>query len=240
LTGDPHKTDGPSASALASGWMACTVAMAGSPSGKPMRALANDHAVRRALPARRRRIAARPWVRRCLNASAGVACWIAAAVAPLDLAAQTDADEEYVQPLVNQALESEKSRLEIPWHNPATGSGGMIMIERTFYRDPRTPCREYRRTLERAGAPAVEVHGTGCRIGPGLWSLEEESARSVAAPAPSAGADAARTPPPAAPPDVEPGAGPAPASCPALSAVPVPCTKPPAVVDYTMPTRTKL
>jgi hypothetical protein len=239
LTGDPHKTDGPSASALASGWMACTVAMAGSPSGKPMRALANDHAMRRALPARRRRLAARTWVRRCLNASAGVACWIAAAAAPHDLAAQADADEEYVGPLVNQALESEKSRLEIPWRNPATGSSGMIMIERTFYRDPRTPCREYRRTLERAGAPAVEVHGTGCRIGPGLWSLEEEGAKSAAATAPSAEGGAARTPPPAAPPDIEPGVGPAPASCPALNAVPVPCTKPPAVVDYTMPTRTK-
>jgi hypothetical protein len=240
LTGDPHKTDGPAASALASGWMVCTVAMAGSPSGKSMRALANDHAMRRAPPARRRRLAARTWVRRCLDASAGVACWFAATVAPLDLAAQSDQDEEYVRPLVNQALESEKSRFEIPWRNPATGSSGMIMIERTFYRDPRTPCREYRRTLERAGAPAVEVNGTGCRIGPGLWSLDEGTAGSVAATAPSAGAGAARTPPPAEPPDVEPGAGPAPASCPALNAVPVPCTKPPAGVDYTMPTRTKL
>jgi surface antigen len=239
LTGDPHKTDGPAASALASGWMAGTVAMAGSPSGKPMRALATDHAMRRALPMGGRRIAARPWVRRWLKASAGVACWIAATVAPHDLAAQTDADEEYVGPLVNQALESEKSRLEIPWRNPATGSGGMIMIERTFYRDPRTPCRDYRRTLERAGAPTIEVHGIGCRIGPGVWSLDEEDAKSAAATAPSAGAGAARTPPPA-PPDIEPGAGPAPASCPALNAVPVPCTKAPAVVDYTMPTRTKL
>jgi surface antigen len=219
--------------------MACTVAME-SPSGKSMRALANDHAMRRELPARRRRMAARTYVGRCLHAAAAVACWIAATVAPHDLAAQADEDEEYVGPLVNQALESEKSRLEIPWHNPATGSGGMIMIERTFYRDPRTPCREYRRTRERGGAPTIEVHGTGCRIGPGLWSLDEDEAKSVAATAPSAGTGAGPTPPPAEPPDVEPGAGPAPASCPALSAVPVPCTKPPAGVDYTMPTRTEL
>ena len=220
--------------------MTGTVAMAESPSGKPMRALANDHALPRTLPARQHQMAARRCVRRCLSASAAVACWIAATVAPHDLAAQADADEEYVGPLVNQALESEKSRLEIPWHNPATGSSGMIMIERTFYRDPRTPCRDYQRTLERAGAPTVEVHGTGCRIAPGLWSLDEEEAKSAAATAPSAGGGAARTPPPVEPPDVEPAAGPAPASCPALSAVPVPCTKPPAVVDYTMPTRTKL
>jgi surface antigen len=220
--------------------MACTVAMAESPSGKSMRALANDHAMRRKLPARRRRMAARTYVRRCLHASAAIACWIAATIAPHVLAAQADEDEEYVGQLVNQALESEKSRLEIPWHNPATGNSGMIMIERTFYRDPRTPCRDYRRTLERAGAPTVEIQGTGCRIGPGLWSLDEEGAKSVAATAPTAGAGAARTPPPAAPPEVEPGAGPAPASCPVLDAVPVPCTKPPAVVDYTMPTKTKL
>jgi surface antigen len=218
--------------------MACTVAME-SPSGKSMRALANDDAMRRKLPARRRRRAARTYVGRCLHAAAAGACWIAATVAPQDLAAQADEDEEYVGPLVNQALESEKSRLEIPWHNPATGSSGMIVIERTFYRDPRTPCRDYRRTLERAGAPTVEIQGTGCRIGPGLWSLDE-GAKPVAATAPSAGVGAARTPPPLEAPDLEPGAGPAPASCPALNAVPVPCTKPPAVVDYTMPTRTKL
>ena len=111
------------------------------------------------------------------DASAAVACWIAATVAPHDLAAQADADEEYVGPLVNQALESEKSRLEIPWHNPATGSSGMIMIERTFYRDPRTPCRDYRRTLERAGAPTVEVQGTGCRIGAGPLVARREGSQ---------------------------------------------------------------
>jgi surface antigen len=205
-----------------------------------MRASAKDHAMRSTSPARRRRAATRTVVCRGLSASAAAACWIAAIVAPHGLAAQADADQEYVGPLVNQALESEKSRLEIPWHNAATGSSGMIVIERTFYRDPRTPCRDYRQTLERAGAPTVEIQGTGCRIGPGLWSLDEKGAQSVATTAPSAGTGAARTPPPAAPPAVEPGAGPAPASCPVLDAVPVPCTKPPAVVDYTMPTRTKL
>ena len=150
-------------------------------------------------------MAARRCVRRCLSASAAVACWIAATVAPHDLAAQADADEEYVGPLVNQALESEKSRLEIPWHNPATGSSGMIMIERTFYRDPRTPCRDYRRTLERAGAPTVEVHGTGCRIGAGPLvarrggsQIGRGHARRARGPA------RRRTPPPAEPPDVEP------------------------------------
>jgi surface antigen len=184
--------------------------------------------------------AARTSGRRRLSALAAAVLWIGAFVAPHDLAAQADADEEYVGPLLNQALETEKSGLEIPWRNPATGSNGIIVIERTFYRDPATPCRDYRRTLERAGAPKVEIQGTGCRIDRDRWSLDEPGAKSVAATAPAAGTSPSGTPHATQPPDVEPAAGPAPPSCPALTAVPVPCTKPPAVVDYTMPVRTEL
>jgi hypothetical protein len=166
--------------------------------------------------------------------------WIALAAIPQDVAAQADADEEYVGPLINQALETEKSGVEIPWSNPATGSSGMILIERTFYRDPRTPCRDYRRTLERVGAPTVEIQGTGCRIGSARWSLDEEEPRSLGATAPGAGPGAPRKPAATEPPGPEPAAGPAPPSCPAPAAAPVPCDKPPALVDYTMPTRTEL
>jgi surface antigen len=170
-----------------------------------------------------------------------VVSWIAASVVAPDVAAQADADEEYVGPLVNQALETEKSGVEIPWSNPATGNSGMILIERTFYRDPRTPCRDYRRTLERAGAPTVEIQGTGCRIGPRRWSLDEEEPTSVAATTRSADTGSSRTPVRTEPPRPEPaGAAAAAPSCPALSAVPVPCDKPPAVVDYTMPNKTEL
>jgi surface antigen len=164
----------------------------------------------------------------------------ATAAVPRDVAAQAEADEEYVGPLVNQALETAKSGVEIPWSNPATGSSGMIVIERTFYRDPRTPCRDYRRTLARAGAPVAEVQGTGCRIGSGRWSLDEEDPRTVAATVPDVAAGMPRAPEAAEPPGPEPAAGPAPPSCPVLSAAPVPCDKPPAVVDYTMPTKTEL
>lgn len=166
------------------------------------------------------------------------AIWLVATAAALDVAAQGAADEAYVEPLVNEALEMEKTGVELPWSNPATGSSGIIVIERTFYRDPRTPCRDYRRTLERAGAPMVEIRGTGCRIGAGRWSLDEEEPASVAAaPAPVTGP----APAPAEPPDSEPArAEAAPPSCPSLRVVPVPCGKPPAVVDYTMPTRTEL
>jgi surface antigen len=152
------------------------------------------------------------------------------------VAAQADADEEYVGPLINQALETERTDEAIPWTNPATGSRGTITIERTFYRDPQTPCRDYRRTTERPGAPVVEIQGTGCRIAPGRWSLDEGTP-NVAAAVPFGGAPRETEPP--RPPEPEPAAGPPP-SCPALTAVPVPCDKPPAVVDYTMPTKTEL
>jgi surface antigen len=166
--------------------------------------------------------------------------WLATAALPQRPGAQVDPDEEYVGPLINQALESERTGVQIPWRNPATGSGGMIVIERTFYRDPRTPCRDYRRTLEApGGAPTVEIQGTGCRVGSGRWSLDEEKPKSLTATAPPA---TERAPPPAEPIDPEPAAGEAapPESCPALTAAPVPCEKPAAVVDYTMPTKTEL
>jgi 17 kDa outer membrane surface antigen len=170
-------------------------------------------------------------------ALSAVLIWIATLAGASDLAAQV-ADEEYVQPLLNRALETEKTGVELPWRNPDTGSSGTIVIERTFYRDPGTPCRDYRRTLERAGAATVEIEGTGCRVGPNEWALDEEAPASLAATrAPGAG--------PAPAPDEAPPAEPArpeaaPPSCPTMSIAPVPCGKPPAGVDYTMPARTKL
>ena len=162
---------------------------------------------------------------------------VALAATP-DGAAQTAADEEYVEPLLDQALETEKTGVELPWSNPATGSSGTIVIERTFYRDPRTPCRDYRRTLEQAGAPTLEIEGTGCRVGPSRWALDEEEPTSLAAtPAPGARS----TPAPDEPSAPEPArTEAAPPSCPTVSVAPVPCGKPPPVVDYTMPTRTRL
>jgi surface antigen len=159
---------------------------------------------------------------------------IVLAVAAQRVGAQADPDEDYVGPLINQALENERTGVEIPWSNPATASRGVIVIERTFYRDPRTPCRDYRRTIERAGAPSVEIEGTGCRIRSGRWSLDEDE--------PDPAREAIRRPPPEAAeaPAPEPEGTAAPPSCPALSAVPVPCTKPAAVVDYTMPAKTEL
>jgi surface antigen len=151
--------------------------------------------------------------------------------------AQADPDEEYVGPLINQALESERTGVAVPWTNPATGSSGTIVVERTFYRDPRTPCRDYRRTIERPGGPTVAIQGTGCRIGSGRWSLDEEE------PDPAKDALFRRAPPqpePEEPPAPEPERAAAPPSCPPPTAAPPACDPPAANVDYTMPAKTEL
>ncbi|HSO42169.1 MAG TPA: RT0821/Lpp0805 family surface protein, partial [Rhodospirillales bacterium] len=82
-------------------------------------------------------------------------------------------DQTYLTIAINEALETRKTDMEIPLRNPDTGSQGTLVIERTYYREPTTPCRDYRRVIERAGAPLSEVRGTGCRIGKALWSLDE-------------------------------------------------------------------
>jgi surface antigen len=100
-------------------------------------------------------------------------------------------DLQHLRPLINQTLETEKSGVEIGWSNPATGHSGTLRVERTFYRDQQ-PCREYLRTVERAGAADLVTRGTGCRVGRGQWEIEEE--RAVAR-APSPGQPAASAEP---------------------------------------------
>ena len=98
-------------------------------------------------------------------------------------------DLQHLRPLINQTLETEKSGVEIGWSNPATGHSGTLRVERTFYRDQQ-PCREYLRTVERAGAADLVTRGTGCRVGRGQWEIEEEGA-TARAPSPRPGAASA-------------------------------------------------
>lgn len=152
-------------------------------------------------------------------------------------AAQEDPDEAYVGPLINQALESQRTGVEVPWTNPATGSSGTIVVERTFYRDPRTPCRDYRRTVERGGGAPVQIEGTGCRIGSGRWSLDEEDPEPMREASTRGAPREAGT---ATAPEAEPESTATPPNCPAPSPAPAACDEPAAIVDYTMPTRTEL
>jgi surface antigen len=91
------------------------------------------------------------------------------------LAQPTADDLQHLRPLINQTLETEKSGVEIGWSNPATGHSGTLRVERTFYRDQQ-PCREYLRTVERPGAPALALRGVGCRVARAQWEIDEEGA----------------------------------------------------------------
>lgn len=158
-------------------------------------------------------------------------------------------DQTYLTIAINEALETRKTEVEVALRNPDTGSHGILVIERTYYRDPTTPCRDYRRTIQRASAPPTEVRGTGCRIGKALWSLDEVSVPPAARPTGSSRGDAPlplspRTASPAAKPGgAAPGAtggaaegrtaAPAPASADTMPA-------PPPFPNYTMPTRSVL
>jgi surface antigen len=99
-------------------------------------------------------------------------------------------DLQHLRPLINQTLETEKSGVEIGWSNPATGHSGTLRVERTFYRDQQ-PCREYLRTVERAGASTLVTRGVGCRVGRAQWEIEKEGATARAL-LPGGGAASAR------------------------------------------------
>jgi surface antigen len=171
-----------------------------------------------------------------LRALAGGVAAVCCLAPGLGWAAEDPRDATFLAPVLQRALETARTDVEVPWNNPATGNRGTIVVERTFYREPATPCRVYVRAVESAaGAPQV-TRGTGCRDSAGLWLLEEEP-ETVAATGPRSRPPGTSTPPP---PEAEPEAlaeaGP---SCPDTVLVPMPVTRPPAFA-YTLPARAEL
>jgi surface antigen len=150
----------------------------------------------------------------------------------LGQAADDPRDATYLAPVLQDALETARTNVELPWRNPASGNAGSITVERTFYREPGTPCRAYVRTLEEPGEASQVTKGTGCRSSTGLWLIEEEPSVGRAAPA-------AIPPGPGAPsraPATVAEEGP---SCPDTVLVPMPASRPPTLA-YTLPTRAEL
>lgn len=103
---------------------------------------------------------------------------LAAAPAPLHANEQ---DRDFVQLQLNNILEFERTAQVIPWKNPDTGNRGVVLIERTYFFDPKTPCRDYMRTFEQDGK-LLGLRGTGCREGAGRWRLTEDEAPSEQVP----------------------------------------------------------
>ena len=152
-------------------------------------------------------------------------------------------------PLLSEALERERSGVDVPWSNAATGQKGVIRVERTFYRGQQ-PCRDYVWTREASGGTKAEVRGTGCRVAKAKWQTEE---KPVPAPAPAPTPLAAAAPP-AAPPPGQPamvlGSGTSPAATPTppsggsappakAAEAPRPARKPP-TLTFTTPPRSDL
>jgi hypothetical protein len=98
---------------------------------------------------------------------------LAAALATPAGAATDFRDIPYLQARVGQVLERERNGVEVQWLNEATGNSGTIRVLRTFYKDATVPCRDYARTTNQTGAPALLVRGTGCRDASGRWQLKE-------------------------------------------------------------------
>ena len=76
---------------------------------------------------------------------------------------------------------------------------------RTYFLDPKTPCRDYTRTIESGAGEPVSVRGTGCREATGGWKLTEDSkpkrtvkrgdkGAKTAAATPGAGGSSAKAP----------------------------------------------
>ncbi|MDJ0942147.1 MAG: RT0821/Lpp0805 family surface protein [Kiloniellales bacterium] len=80
-------------------------------------------------------------------------------------------DLEFLQNRLSKILEFEPTGREISWRNPGTGNDGLVMVERTYFLDPKTPCRDFILTLDRGGSAPQILRGTGCRSEDGDWRL---------------------------------------------------------------------
>jgi surface antigen len=192
--------------------------------------LAKEHGGRVRNGQAEKRMASMTAYRRTL--AGGFIAAICSLAASVGWAADDPRDAAFLAPLLQRVLETTRTDLETSWRNPATGNGGTIVVERTFYREPETPCRTYVRTLEARGTPPQVIKGTGCRDSTGLWVLEEEPER-LADSGPRGTSPVRPGPAPGAGPEALAEAGP---TCPDTVLVPMPIVRPPAFA-YTMPSR---
>ena len=155
---------------------------------------------------------------------------------PLPLQAQEDVeDKAHLEKRLGKILEFERTGAEIPWSNPKTGNSGSIQLKRTYFLDPKTPCRDYVRSVERGEGEPETIRGTGCREATGGWKLTEDAkpkrtvkrggaeSKTAAATPGGAGAPSAKAPAggdgaPGKPAGAKPAAAPAAAAAPAKKA----------------------
>ena len=91
----------------------------------------------------------------------------------------------YLERQLNKVLEFEPTGTKILWHNPKTGHSGVIVVERTYFADSRTPCREFSYTVEAKFSRPRAFNGKACRSKLGEWLLDDSTDLSAAAPSES-------------------------------------------------------
>ncbi len=106
----------------------------------------------------------------------GAAALALALACPATLQAEEAAEDRvFLEKRLSKILEFERTGAEIPWSNPKTGNSGKIQLMRTYFLDPKTPCRDYMRTIDAGAGEPTTVRGTGCREATGGWKLTEDS-----------------------------------------------------------------
>ncbi len=98
--------------------------------------------------------------------------------------AQDPSDTAFLAGRLEKILEFEQTGVEIPWHNPKTGKQGVIVVERTYFLNPKTPCRDFIYTVEAEFSRPETFNGTGCRSATDGWRIHDGSEASVAARSP--------------------------------------------------------
>ncbi len=133
----------------------------------------------------------------------GLAALFAAALVAEPVFASDARDAAFLEDVMNQRLESQRTGTTVRWSNPITGNNGNVTILSTDESDPELPCRRYRLTTETLGRAPIVVDGTGCRVAPGIWQRTEAPASatpSVDRPAAARSEPEPRVPPPEIPP----------------------------------------
>jgi len=96
------------------------------------------------------------------------------AASPAGAAEEDPRDKAAVNEVLQSVLETEKSGVQVPWSSAVTGNAGKIEVIRTYFPSPERPCRDYVRTTITPDGRKTSVHGTGCRVGPEEWTLDEK------------------------------------------------------------------
>lgn len=99
---------------------------------------------------------------------------------PLSAAAPDPVDSPAVSRALNSLLETAKTGTRSRWDGSA-GRYGFITINRTYYPQPDSPCRDYVRTIHNPGKDPTRLRGTGCRDDNGLWLILETYTPNTAA-----------------------------------------------------------